>query len=252
MSLPVLVSPPTTSPAPRTQRGAAPAHRAGDGLPRGQQHAIVGVIVAAHVALAWGLLQVQAVREALVDAAPIFVHLIDAPTPPTPPVPKLQPPPPMQRPVAKAPPPPTLITTAPPPVPAVFVAPFAPEVPPPPAPPVPPAPPAPVAVQAPPAPPAPVPPKEIPASAVEYLVRPAPEYPRQSIRLRETGLVIVRVEVDEAGLPRGVHVAQSSGFVRLDEAALSAVKKARFKPYTENGTAVAAWTRIPFPFELEK
>ena len=47
-------------------------------------------------------------------------------------------------------------------------------------------------------------------------------------------------------------VERSSGFARLDEAAMSAVRKTRFKPYTENGKAVAGWVRMPFPFELEK
>ena len=38
----------------------------------------------------------------------------------------------------------------------------------------------------------------------------------------------------------------------LDEAAVAAVKKARFKPYTENGQATAGWALIPIDFELEK
>ena len=38
----------------------------------------------------------------------------------------------------------------------------------------------------------------------------------------------------------------------LDEAAVAAAQKARFKPYTENGRPTAGWARIPFPFELEK
>ena len=46
-------------------------------------------------------------------------------------------------------------------------------------------------------------------------------------------------------------MAQSSGFERLDRAALSGVQRARFKPYTENGRPMAGWARIPIPFELE-
>jgi protein TonB len=144
------------------------------------------------------------------------------------------------------PPPPLLVTAAPSPAPATFVAPPPPEAPAPP--------PEPIVVEAPPpAPPAPPPlPKEIPASAIEYLVPPAPEYPRLSRRLNESGIVIVRLYVDEAGVPRSVQVAKSSGHPRLDEAAVAAAQKARFKPYTENGWPAAGWARIPFPFELER
>ena len=77
------------------------------------------------------------------------------------------------------------------------------------------------------------------------------DYPRASRKLRETGRVIVRVYVDEAGIPRVTQVKRSSGFVRLDEAALEAVQKARFKPYVEQGVAVAGWALIPLDFDLE-
>ena len=49
-----------------------------------------------------------------------------------------------------------------------------------------------------------------------------------------------------------MQLAQSSGFARLDEAALAGVQRARFKPYTENGVPTAGWARIPIPFELER
>jgi protein TonB len=77
------------------------------------------------------------------------------------------------------------------------------------------------------------------------------EYPRASRKLREAGRVIVRVYVDEAGMPRVTQVKRSSGFVRLDDAALEAVQKARFKPYIEHGMAVAGWALIPLDFDLE-
>ncbi|GAB4552886.1 MAG: hypothetical protein Tsb007_07100 [Rhizobacter sp.] len=204
-----------------------------------QYRGVVCAIALAHVGAIWGVLQVPAVREAVVEAAPIFVDLLAPPTPPAPP------PPPVAPPVLKTPPP-ALLTTAPTPTPAPFEAPPAPELPPPPAPPV-------AVAEAPPAPPAPPPPpKLIPASEVQYLVKPAPEYPRLSVRAGESGLVVVAVYIDEAGLPRTVQVQQSSGHARLDESAVAAVKKARFKPYTQNGVPTAGWARIPIPFELEK
>jgi len=219
-----------------------------DGLTPTQRSALVGAIIAAHIAAGVGLLQVREVREAAREVAPMFVDFIAPPAPPVPPAPRPPPPPPIPQPILKKPPPPVpVIAAAPSPAPAAFIAP----APPPEIAPI--APPAPVAVQAsPPAPPAPPPaPKIIPASAVQYLEPPAPEYPRLSRRNAESGRVLVRVFIDVAGAPRQVQLATASGFVRLDEAALAAVRKARFKPYTENGLPTEGWTTIPINFELE-
>ena len=206
---------------------------------------MVAAILAAHVALVYGLLQVREVREAAREVAPMFVDLIAPPAPPVPPAP---PPPPTPQPIQNKPPPPApVIAAAPSPAPAAFV------VPAPPPPETIEAAPVPAAVQAAPAPPAPPPaPKIIPASAVQYLEPPAPEYPRLSRRNAESGRVMVRVFIDVAGQPRNVQVSTSSGFARLDDAAVSAVQKARFKPYTENGQPTVGWTFVPINFELEK
>jgi protein TonB len=214
-----------------------------DGLSPVQRRAMMVAILAAHVAAVYGLLQVRELREAAHDVAPMFVDLIAPPAPPAPPVR----PPPAPQPILKKPPPAPAMAAVPSAEPAAFVVPA-----PPPAEPVQ-APAAPVAIQAPPTPPAPAPaPKIIPASAVQYLEPPAPEYPRLSKRNAESGRVMVRVFIDTAGLPRNVQVSSSSGFVRLDDAAVAAVQKARFKPYTENGQPAAAWTNVPINFELEK
>lgn len=95
-------------------------------------------------------------------------------------------------------------------------------------------------------------PRDLPAESVRYLVPPAPVYPRLSRQQGETGRVQVRVYIDEAGLPRTVQLSASSGHGRLDEAALQAVLRARFKPYTENGSPMGGWALIPLTFDLEK
>ena len=87
---------------------------------------------------------------------------------------------------------------------------------------------------------------------MQYLEPPVLEYPRASRRFNEAGRVMVRVYIDEAGMPRTVQVSPSSGFARLDDAAVAAVQKARFKPYTENGRPTAGWAFIPLVFDLEK
>lgn len=221
------------------------ASRAGarhDGLTPTQRRVMIGLVIAAHVAVSYALLQVSEIREAVAGAAPLFVSILPAP------VEKVQPAV-VPRPVRKVHDAPRPVITAAPtqtPVPAEFsVAPAPPE-------PVPLSAPEPAAAQPAPQPAPPAPPREIPASAVQYLEVPVPIYPRASRRAGEAGRVLVRVFIDEAGLPRQVLVHQSSGFARLDEAATAAVRKARFKPYSDNGQPVAGWALVPLSFDLEK
>ena len=215
---------------------------------------MVGAVLAAHVVGGWALLQVREVREAVADVAPMFVSLVASPAPPEPVKIEPPPPPPKPQPIVKQPPKPVIVTAQPTPAPAPFVVPAPPEQPPPIAEPA--SPPV-VAVApsqpAPRAPPAPAPaPKIIRASAVQYLEPIVLQYPRLSQRNGETGRVLIRVYIDETGLAKNAQVNRSSGHPRLDDAALAAVQKARFKPYTENGVAVAGWAVIPLDFELEK
>jgi protein TonB len=129
----------------------------------------------------------------------------------------------------------------------------------PPAPPQPPAPEPAVVVEpvaAPPAPPAPSPspppaPKTIAITQVEYLAPPQLTYPPAARRMHEEGAVNVRVLVDARGAPQQMSVIRSSGYARLDEAALAAVRATRFKPYTENGVPMPFWVVMPLVFELE-
>jgi len=198
--------------------------------------ALIAGVLAAHVALAWALMQVETVRQAVSEVAPLMVDLLAPPAPPAPP-------PPQPRPAIKRAVPLITSAPAPDPAPAAFVAPPAPPEP---------APPIVEAPAAPPAPPAPsVLPKTIPATAVQYLDPPAPVYPALSRRLGESGQVLVRVEIDTTGRASHTQLLRSSGHRRLDESALAAVRAARFKPYTENGVPLAVWSTVPIVFELE-
>ena len=64
--------------------------------------------------------------------------------------------------------------------------------------------------------------------------------------------MLVRVLIDEQGNPLKLELQQSSGFSRLDDSAMTAVRAARFKPYTEDGTPRQVWVLIPIVFDLEK
>lgn len=89
-------------------------------------------------------------------------------------------------------------------------------------------------------------------SNVNYLGgQPKAEYPSQSQRRREEGRVVVRVLINTKGEVEEAHVEQSSGYERLDRAALVAARKARFRPYTENGVPYPGRADIPFDFVLK-
>jgi len=55
-----------------------------DGLGAGQRRMMVGAVLAAHVVGVWALLQIREVRDAVAEAAPMFVRLVAPPSPPEP------------------------------------------------------------------------------------------------------------------------------------------------------------------------
>jgi protein TonB len=81
--------------------------------------------------------------------------------------------------------------------------------------------------------------------------RSAPAYPAQSRRLGETGLVVLRVELSETGDVAAARVNSSSNHIRLDEAALAAVRTWRCTPATRNGQPARAVALQPFNFVLQ-
>jgi protein TonB len=76
-------------------------------------------------------------------------------------------------------------------------------------------------------------------------------YPRVSRELGEQGSVLLRVLVDERGRPTDIQVVKSSGYPRLDQQAVQAMRAARFKPHVEDGVARPMWVRTPQTFILE-
>jgi protein TonB len=89
-------------------------------------------------------------------------------------------------------------------------------------------------------------------ASVEYLREPAPRYPPQSRKLREQGLVVLRVLIDERGTACSIEVESSSGYARLDLAAREAVSRAAFRPYVEDGMPRRALVLIPIEFSLNR
>jgi protein TonB len=179
------------------------------------------VIGAVHVALIYVVTHWSPVRIAL-ESTPIEASIIEAQirpseTPP-PPVPQLdQPVPVIEQPLVtiNEEPPPNAITVA--------------------------------VAEKPPAPtPAPASPHVV--TDVAYIEPPQPKYPPESRRSGEEGLVVLRVLINEIGNVARIDIERSSGHSRLDDAACAAVKRARFRPYLENGVPRMALATIPIEF----
>jgi len=85
-----------------------------------------------------------------------------------------------------------------------------------------------------------------------YLRNPAPAYPLLSSRLREEGTVYLRVQVHAEGYAIHAEIKTSSGYARLDQAALAAVRKWRFVPAQRGEQAVESWVIVPVYFYLKR
>jgi TonB family protein len=79
-----------------------------------------------------------------------------------------------------------------------------------------------------------------------------PEYPRYSRINGEEGTVVLIVEVLANRMPGKIKVVTSSGYRRLDCAAVKALEKASFIPAKVAGKAVASTKRIAFRFKLDE
>jgi protein TonB len=192
----------------------------------------VGLVLALHAAALWGLWTHRLLPTPR-DTVTLFVDFITPPPPPKvvepprrePPKPRLAETPPLRQLVAEAPvTAPTHLAVAPAPTPVVSA-------------PAASLPTGPVTLGG-----------ELSVSCPE---RTAPNYPALSRRLGETGTTVLRVELDERGQVNAAQVATGSGFARLDEAALAAVKSWRCNPAQRNGQAVRAVALQPFKFLLQ-
>lgn len=222
-------------------------------LARHRNALIAGSVVLFHVGALWAL-QSGLLRRAVEVVVPVQV-LSEFITPPTP---QVAPPPPPKAPVvpprpvqphAVTPPRPNPLPPAPQPLAVANAAPSAQApvgvlTPQPPAPPVA----APVTT----APVAPAPVKvDLPSTNADYLNNPKPVYPLLSKRAGEQGRVLVHVLIGADGLPQRADITSSSGFERLDQAALATVLRWRYVPGKRAGVAEAMWFNVPINFVLE-
>ena len=224
----------------------------------------LGVVIALHAALLFALAHYR--TEVTPPKPPVMVTLITPEPAPEPPKPEITPPKPLPaapkpvkkkvepkpekkpEPVPVVQPEPQLVSKAPDSVPAPAVA--APE----PAP-MEEIPPAPQAEPLPPMTEKPAPVEDVPVDPprfnADYLDNPAPRYPPLSRRMGEQGRVLLRVHVAAGGTAMEVTLHKTSGFERLDRAALETVKQWKFVPARQGDKPVSAWVIVPIQFNLK-
>lgn len=80
-----------------------------------------------------------------------------------------------------------------------------------------------------------------------------PPYPAPSIRLGEEGNLDIEVLVGKNGRVTAARIARSSGYLRLDHAALEEARRLwRLKPGTLDGEPIEMWHRIRVTFRLDQ
>ena len=215
------------------------------------RNAVIAVaVVALHIGLIWALQSGLLMRAAeLLVPAELLSQFVDPPLPkpePVPPAPKPAAlPTPIKKAIPKAPalpaPQPLAIpdstpspnaptgVTTPQPAPAPISAPVAA---------------APVAAAGPPV-------VQLPSSDASYLQNPSPPYPAISRRMGEQGKTIIKVLIGVDGQPQRAEIARSSGFDRLDQAALATVMRWRFVPGKRGGVPDSMWFNVPINWVLE-
>lgn len=225
--------------APRAPAGVTPVATAAPERYRARSRPnlpAIAAILIIHALAIGALIQVRNHVQRMEEAKLTVVNL----TPPPPPPAAETPPPPPSTPQVVAPPPivhtpapPVPVQTTPDPVPVPVPSPV------------------PVTVVAPSPSPASIPfaapagaSQNVNLSATIVSGRP-PRYPIESRRKREQGTVKLGLIVAPDGSVEKIWIAGSSGFDRLDDAALDAVRRWRWAPLA-NGKSLHGWLPIPF------
>jgi protein TonB len=87
-------------------------------------------------------------------------------------------------------------------------------------------------------------------TAIAYGRHASVSYPIDSLKAREQGTVMLLVLVGVDGKVEDIRVDKSSGYARLDRAALNTVKLWNFNPAHHGGVAQRAWAKVPISFAL--
>jgi TonB family protein len=86
----------------------------------------------------------------------------------------------------------------------------------------------------------------------ELMMLVPPVYPRDAEKKKIEGTVDLRVHVTITGTVDQVEIVNSSGLKSMDEAAVKAARKTRFRPAFKDGKRVSMWLNYPIQFALNK
>lgn len=92
---------------------------------------------------------------------------------------------------------------------------------------------------------------ELPTHVAAYLQNPKPDYPALSVRRGEQGQVVLNVLIGVEGKAQKAEIIKSSGFERLDAAALATVLRWRYVPGKRGGVSEEMWFKVPLAFVLD-
>lgn len=195
----------------------------------------IAAVALVHIGLFGALIHLNVIPIKKQRPVPLVVELLAEPPapPPAPPEQKVAPlkpvvpvivaPPAIVR--TPAPPPPVVTAPAPPPPQAVLVS-----------------------AKAAPAPAVPVSAGDLSSTMISFK---APSYPLESRRKKEQGVVLLNLLLAEDGSVAEIAVQASSGFSRLDKAAMDAVRHWRWSPTARNGERMKVRGVVEIPFVLK-
>lgn len=92
---------------------------------------------------------------------------------------------------------------------------------------------------------------QLPIHDAAYLQNPKPDYPALSVRRGEQGQVVLNVLIGVDGKAQKAEIAKTSGFKRLDAAALATVQRWRYVPGKRGGVPEEMWFKVPLAFVLD-
>ncbi len=92
----------------------------------------------------------------------------------------------------------------------------------------------------------------LPYRRPELMMLVPPVYPKDAEKKGIEGTVGLRVLVTKKGTVDKVEVESSSGHAKMDQAAVKAARKTRFRPAVKDGQRVAMWINYPIQFALSK
>jgi protein TonB len=190
----------------------------------GRRLAGIGFVVLLHLALIYMLVVGLSHKAIEVLPPPIETKILrdippPVPPPPPPPPPKFVPPP------STFVPPPEIVISTPPPRPAAIT---------------------PTTTTPPPVTAAV---RTAPSVSAKHTCR-TPDYPPASERLGEEGAVQLSFLINPDGKVADSRVEKSSGFQRLDQAALAALSRCTFEPGTVNGVPQAVWFTMRYVWKI--